>query len=73
MSGPVTAGTAIGPTTVPMPITTAIRTAITPIGADATGAAGIRHARLQGASTIAKGHSRAWEWPFGFFGSALFR
>ena len=31
MSGPVTAGTAIGPTTVPMPITTAIPTAITPI------------------------------------------
>ena len=42
-------------------------------GADATGAAGIRHARLQGASTIAKGHSRARKWPFGFFGSALFR
>src|SRR5262249_34599408 len=39
-----------------LPITTAIPTAITPIGADATGAAGIRHARLQGASTIAKGH-----------------
>ena len=45
MPGPVTAGSAIGPTTVPMLLLTAIPTAITPIGADATGAAGIMHAR----------------------------
>ena len=45
MPGPVTAGSAIGPTTGPMLLLTAIPTAITPIGADATGAAGIMHAR----------------------------
>lgn len=56
----------------PMPIITAIPTAIIPIGADATGAAGIRHARRRGAYRFTKGHSRAREWPFGFFGPGFY-
>jgi hypothetical protein len=65
MSDPVTAGTVIA--TARMPIV-AIPTAITRTGADVIIAAGIRHARLQGASSIAKGHSRNRAWPFGFSG-----